>query len=365
MIRRKPMSDKSSMQFLQSLLALPTPSGFEQDGQRLIARYLSEAGVESAFDLHGNLHAVLNGSAPLRVMLDAHCDEIGFLVSYIDERGFLYLIANGGVTVPTTAGERIVIRGRKGPVNGVFGVRPPHLAGGPEAVFIKDLASAPVDIGASSREEALTRVDLGAPAVVDAGWRDLCGSRVSCRGLDNRIGAYINTEVMRRLAEQPLAPLNVALHFVGSVQEELGLIGATTAAQIVKPHIGICVDVGFATDAHPEDRPKVGDIRLGGGPIVGTGPLYNPILHEALLHTARAEGIAVQRQVRSRNAAGNNAYAMRMQAGGAATALISVPLRYMHSPVEVVDLDDVEEIIHLLCAFIGGLPAELNLTPAL
>ena len=358
--------DKQSMAFLKELVACRAPSGFEQDGQRVMARRLAGAGVACAFDVHGNLHAVVNEGAPVKVMLEAHCDEIGFLVSYIDDQGFLYLIPNGGVTIPTVAGERVVIQGRNGPVNGVFGVRPPHLMGPTERdnVAPKDLADAPVDIGASSKAEAENLVALGAPAVVDAGWRPLAGSRVSCRGCDNRIGAFIATEVVRRLAEEPLAPLNVALHLVGSVQEELGLIGGQTAAYAVAPDIGICLDVGFATDATPADRRKMGDVRLGGGPILGVGPLYNPKLRTMLEATARLEEIPLQAQVRAR-AAGNNAYSMRLQRGGAAVALISIPLRYMHSPVEVVDLDDVERIIRLLCAFIGGLPANPDLTPEL
>lgn len=360
------MLDKKSLAFLKALVACRAPSGFEQDGQRLMARHLREAGVESAFDVHGNLHAVLNEGTPTKVMLEAHCDEIGFLVSYIDERGFLYLIPNGGVTVPTVAGERVVIMGREGPVNGVFGVRPPHLMSASERdnVAPKDLADAPVDIGATSKAEAEALVALGAPVVVDAGWRPLAGSRVSCRGFDNRIGAFIVTEVMRRLAEEPLAPLNVALHLVGSVQEELGLIGGQTSSYLVNPDIGICLDVGFATDAVPADRRKMGDARLGGGPIIGTGPLYNPKLRQMLLDSAKLEEIPVQLQVRAR-ASGNNAYSMRMQRGGAAVALVSIPLRYMHSPVEVLDLEDVERIIRLLCAFIGSLPANPDLTPTL
>ncbi len=360
------MLDKKAIAFLKRLVACPAPSGFEQDGQRLMAAYLRESGVASAFDVHGNLHAVLNEKAQTKVMLEAHCDEIGFLVAYIDAKGFLYLIPNGGVTIPTVAGERIVIQGKKGPVNGVFGVRPPHLLSASEKdnVAPKDLASAPVDIGASSKAEAEALVALGAPAVIDAGWRELAGSRVACRGFDNRIGAFIATEVMRRLAEEPLAPLNVALHLVGSVQEELGLIGGENASRLVKPDIGICLDVGFATDTHGEDMKKMGEVTLGGGPIVGTGPLYNAKLREQLLAAARTEEMSVQLQVRAR-ASGNNAYAMRMAGGNTAVVLVSIPLRYMHSPVETLDMQDVEAIIRLLCTFIGSLPEEPDLTPEL
>ena len=357
--------ETAALDFLKTLVACRAPSGFEQDGQRMIASYLKTAGIDSAFDVHGNLHAVLNEAAPVKVMIEAHCDEIGFLVSYIDERGFLYLIPNGGVTVPTVLGERVVILTKNGPIHGVFGVRPPHLMTAEERknAAPNDLSKSPVDIGASSREEALSLVSPGDPAVVNADFRELAGSRVSCRGFDNRIGAFIITEVMRRLAADRV-PLNVALHLVGSVQEELGLIGGRTASYLVKPDIGICLDVGFATDAHPQDRPKMGDIRLGGGPIIGTGPLYNPKLHAMLLACAESMNIPMQPQVRSR-ASGNNAFSMRMERGGAAVALISIPLRYMHSPVEVIDMKDVEQIINLLYTFIASLPANPDLTPAL
>lgn len=356
--------ETTTLDFLKKLVALPTPSGFEQDGMRLIAAYLREHGIDSAaFDVHGNLHAALNAAAPTRVMIEAHCDEIGFLVEYIDDNGFLYLIANGGVTVPTVAAERVIIQGLEGPVNGVFGVRPPHLMSAAEKdkVAPKDLSEIAVDIGARTRAEAEALVEIGAPAVIDAGWRPLAGSRVACRGFDNRIGAFIIAEAMRRLKGESL---NVAVHMVSSVQEELGLIGATTAAHAVRPHIGICLDVGFATDATPQDRKTMGDVRLGGGPILGCGPFYNPKLRAHILKSAQTQGITCQKQVRAR-ASGNNAYPMRMQHGGAAVSLIAIPLRYMHSPVEVLDLNDVEQIITLLCAAIRDLPATPDLTPEL
>lgn len=360
------MADKKAISFLKDLVACHTPSGFEQEGQRLMARYLNEVGVASAFDVHGNLHAVLNESAPTKVMLEAHCDEIGFLVTYIDTNGLIYLTANGGVTTQTVLGERVVIQGKKGSVNGVFGVRPPHLMSAAERDKLapSDLSQAPVDIGAKDKAEAEALVALGAPAVIDTGWRELAGDRVSCRGFDNRIGAYVVTEVMRRLAETPLAPIDVALHLVGSVQEELGLIGGENAAHLIRPNIGICVDVGFATDVNPEDRKKMGDVKLGGGPIISTGPFYNNALHKLLLDVARCEEIPVQLQVRAR-ASGNNAYAMRMAGGDTAVVVVGIPLRYMHSPVETLDMNDVENAIRLLCAFISTLPATPELAPSI
>ena len=222
--------DNHALSLLQKLVATPTPTGFEHDGIRLLAGHLKEASVPNlSIDLHGNLRACLNPEAPLRVMIEGHCDEIGFMVQYIDDDGFLYMCPLGGVTVPTVAAERIVIQGRSGPVYGVFGVRPPHLMSPKdrEKVAPQEIKDIAVDIGAKSRADALTLVDLGSPAVVDAGWRPLANNRVACRGFDNRIGAFIVAEAMRRLAGQKL---NVALHLVASVQEEVGLVGGITAA---------------------------------------------------------------------------------------------------------------------------------------
>ncbi len=354
--------DDQALSLLQNLVAIPTPTGFELDGMRLLADHLKRASVPALeLDVHGNLRACLNPGAPLRVMLEGHCDEIGFMVQYIDDDGFLYMCPLGGVTVPTIAAERIVIQGRHGPVFGVFGVRPPHLmsAKDREKVAPQEIKDIAVDIGAKSKDDALRLVDLGNPAVVDAGWRPLANNRVACRGFDNRIGAFIVAETMRRLAGRKL---NVALHMVASVQEEVGLVGGITAAYDINPHAGFCVDVTFATDAQKEDRKVAGDVRVGGGPVVGIGPTYHTTLSAAVLAAAEAQELRVQRQVRSRGT-GTCAWAMRMSRSGAAVAQLSIPLRYMHSPVEVLSLDDAAQTIDLLCATLLALPADLNLLP--
>ena len=354
--------DSHALSLLQKLVATPTPTGFEHDGMRLLAGHLKAAAVPNlAIDLHGNLRACLNPGAPLRVMIEGHCDEIGFLVQYIDDDGFLYMSPLGGVTVPTLAAERIVIQGKSGPVFGVFGVRPPHLmsAKDREKVAPQEIKEIAVDIGAKNRADALALVDLGSPAVVDAGWRPLANNRVACRGFDNRIGAFIVAEAMRRLAGERL---NVALHMVASVQEEVGLVGGITAAYDINPHVGFCVDVTFASYAQKEDRKTVGDIRVGAGPSLGIGPTYHTKLNALISATAEAEKIPLQRQVRSRGT-GTCAWAMRMSRSGAAVAQFSIPLRYMHSPVEVLSLDDVSKTIDLLCASILAIPADLDLYP--
>jgi endoglucanase len=354
--------DTQALDLLQHLVALPTPTGFETDGMALLSRYLKDASIPNlAIDVHGNLRACLNPDAPLRVMIEGHCDEIGFMVQYIDDDGFLYMCPLGGVTVPLVAAERIVIQGRQGSVYGVFGVRPPHLmsAKDREKVAPQEIKDIAVDIGARSREEALALVDLGSPAVVDTGWRPLANNRVACRGFDNRVGAFIVTEALRRLAGERL---NVALHMVASVQEEVGLVGGITAAYDINPHIGLCVDVTFATDAQKEDRKIAGDIRIGGGPVIGVGPTYHTRLNALVASAAAAENLTLQRQVRGRGT-GTCAWAMRMSRSGAAVSQLSIPLRYMHSPVEVISLDDAAKTIDLLCAAVRAIPADFDLRP--
>lgn len=354
--------DNQALALLQNLVAIPTPTGFESDGMALLADYLKAAAVPGLqIDIHGNLRACLNPDAPLRVMIEGHCDEIGFMVQYIDDDGFLYMCPLGGVTIPLLAAERIVIQGKSGPVYGVFGVRPPHLmsAKDREKVAPQELKDIAVDIGAKNRADALTLVELGSPAVVDARWLALANNRIACRGFDNRIGAFIVTEAMRRLAGEKL---NVALHMVASVQEEVGLVGGITAAYDIDPHVGFCVDVTFATDAQKEDRKVAGDIRVGDGPVLGIGPTYHTKLNALVLGAAEQKKIAVQRQVRSRGT-GTCAWAMRMSRSGAAVAQLSVASRYIHSPVEVISLDDAAKTVDLLCAAVRAIPADLDLHP--
>ncbi len=354
--------DKKELALLKNLVALPTPTGFEYDGMSLLAKYLKAASVPNLMiDVHGNLRAGLNPGAPLRVMIEGHCDEIGFMVQYIDDDGFLYMCPLGGVTVPLIAAERIVIQGKHGPVYGVFGVRPPHLMTPKdrENVAPKEFKEIAVDIGAKNKDDALKLVEIGSPAVTDAGWRDMANNRVACRGFDNRVGAFIVTAAARRLAGEKL---KVAIHMVASVQEEIGLVGGYTTAYDINPQIGLCVDVTFATDAQKDDRKVVGDIRVGEGPVVGVGPTYHTKLNSVVFGAAKAAKIPVQRQASGRGT-GTCAWAMRMSRSGAAVNQISVPLRYMHSPVELLSLNDVEKTVELLCATIRAIPPDIDMTP--
>ena len=281
----------------------------------------------------------------------------------MDDDGLVYLAALGGVTVPLCAAERVVIAGRNGPVNGVIGARPPHLMNAEEKKHVAkdDLRNMPCDIGASSREEALSLVAIGDSGVVDTGWRKLAGSRVSCRGFDNRVGTFAMCEAFIRMANSQCGT-GCDVHYVASVQEEVGLVGGKTAAYDVAPAIGVCCDVGFATDVQKDDRKKIGDVRLGAGPILGIGPTYHRGLTDHFTKIAESQSLPIQRKAAPRGT-GTCAWAMRLERGGAAVAQISIPLRYMHSPVEVIDLDDVAAVIELVAKGVGALDDSFPLLP--
>ncbi len=344
--------NKTALTFLQQLLAIPTPTGFETRGQELVSRYMENYADQVTMDVHGNVIGVMNPGAGVRVMLAGHCDEIGLMVQHIDDKGFLSISALGGVTVSLLQGERILIQSRKGTVPGVVGVKPIHLMTEEERKtpvnLIHDLW---VDIGARNRKDAEKIVALGDTATINSGWIELANGRVACRGFDNRIGAFVIADVLRQLKGKPL---NVSVHAVSTVQEEVGLRGSKTACYTIDPQIGIAVDVGFATD-FPGMNPKItGEAKTGDGPILHPGPTYNPTVLELLKKAAGKAKIKTQLQPEARGMS-TDAYAMQMSRGGVAAGLISVPCRYMHSPVETIALTDAENTAKIIAAFVANL----------
>ncbi len=344
--------NRGALTFLKSLMATPTPSGWEKDGQNLLADYVSDYADTVETDMHGSVHAVLNPGADVRVMLAGHCDEIGLMVQFIDDDGFLYMSCIGGVNVPLLQGERILIHSAKGPVPGVVGVKPIHLMDAKEREGggnkIHELW---VDIGASSRKDAEKAVALGDAATIDAGWIDLRNGLVACRGFDDRVGAFAVADVLRLLKGKKI---NVALHVVSTVQEEIGLRGAKTAAFKVDPHLGIAVDVGFSTDYPNVNAKIVGSATLGGGPILHRGPTYHPKWLKKIEAAAAQAKIKTQMQPEARGT-GTDAYAMQLTRSGVGVALISIPNRYMHSPVETIALKDAENTTKLMAETILSL----------
>lgn len=354
--------DKKALEFFKKLMAIPTPTGFEMEGQRLVAERVKPYADKIELDKHGNLIMIKNPNAKFRFVIDAHIDEIGFIVQHIDSKGFLRVQPLGGINNQLLPGERIILNGPKGPVHGCFGRKAIHLMDAKErGEGVKDISELWVDIGAKSLEEAMEWAPIGTSGVVNADWRDMLNDNVSMRGMDDRAGVFIMTEVLRKLAKRKI---NVGLYVVSATQEEVGLLGGQAAAYGIDPHGGIAVDVTFASDHPRGEEAKVGDIRLGGGPVIGRGPAFDVALNKLVDKAAEKVGIKTQTQIRNRGN-GTDAFAIRMTRSGVPVNLISIPLRYMHSAVEIVNLKDIDEISTLIAETIAALPANPKLGPTL
>jgi endoglucanase len=338
--------DDRHFNFFKELVESPSPSGFEQPAQRVLRRHLEGVADELRTDMLGNLIARLRGpeGAP-RVMLAGHCDEIGFMIRYIDDNGFLYFAPIGGVDAHLVPGQRVHIHSRSGTVLGVVGKKPIHLMEQKDRETVVKFKNQFIDIGCPDRVSAAALVEVGDPVTFAVGLERLQGQRVTSRAFDDKMGAFIVARVIEEVRRRGGGPVD--LYGVSTVQEEIGLRGGTTSAYDIEPDIGIAVEVGFATDVPEVDRKEFGEARLGGGPILARGANINPVLFETLVRTAQEEGIPFQINGAPR-ATGTDANVMQLSRRGVATALVSVPLRYMHTPVEVLSLDDVENTVRLL-----------------
>lgn len=350
----------TALKALKDLMATSTPSGYEQPGQAVLRSYMKKYADSVRTDVHGNLHGVMNPGGKIKVMLAGHCDEIGLMLMHIDDKGFIAFTGVGGVNVPLLQGERVTIHTRKGPVAGVIGVKPIHLMTAKEreagADKIHDLW---IDIGAKDKKDALKSVEIGDVATINSGWTELKNSIVACRGFDDRIGAFVVADVLRLLKGKKI---NAEVHAVSTVQEEIGLRGSKTAAFGINPDIGIAVDVGHATDSPGVNAKIVGEAKLGCGPIIHCGPNFNPKLLAMVEKAAKDSRIKTQMQPIARGS-GTDANAIQVNGVGAAAALISIPNRHMHSPVELIHLKDVEDSVKLIAATILGIKGRVNLTP--
>jgi endoglucanase len=340
------MEDKD-FNFLKELVETPSPSGFEQPAQRVFRRELEGVVDVVRTDVMGNVIARVRGAGDdlPRVMLAGHCDEIGFMVKYIDDNGFIYFAPVGGVDAHLVPGQRVHIHTAGGPILGVVGKKPIHLMEQKDRETVVKFKSQFIDIGCADRKSAEALVSIGDPMTFTVGLERLQGDRVTSRAFDDKMGAFIVARVLQEVRRRGPAPVD--LYGVSTVQEEIGLRGGTTSAYGVNPHLGIAVEVGFATDFPDVDKKEFGESKLGCGPIIARGANINPVLFDLLLQTAREDAIPYQVNGIPR-ATGTDANVMQISRGGAATALVSVPLRYMHTPVEVLSLTDLENTIRLL-----------------
>lgn len=350
---------KASLDFLKSLVAQPSPSGFEQPVQKVWRQHMKSYADKIWTDVHGNTIAVLNPKGKPRVMLAGHCDEVGFMVNYINDEGFLYFSAIGGVDPGLVSARRVKIFTEKGIVYGVVGRKAIHMMDPEERKKVSEMHKLWIDIGAKDKKEAQKLVSVGDPIVFDYGFQELRNGLAVSRGFDDRVGSFAVAETLRLLAaKKPKA----AVFAVSTVQEELGLRGARTSAFGIDPHVGIAVDVGNATDHPDADKQKAGEIKLGLGPVIVRGPNINPVVEKGLMAAARKAKVPFQTLGASR-ATGTDANAIQINRAGVAAGLVSVPNRYMHTPVEMISLDDLDDTSRILAAFIMSLDARSDFTP--
>jgi endoglucanase len=347
-------------ELLRKLLTAPAPSGYEAAASA-VWREAAEGFATVSSDAMGSSVARVQGKAggPLLVVL-GHIDEIGVMVTHVDDNGFVYFLAVGGQRADVLNGQRVEVVTTAGPVPGVIGRKGgKRLKAGekPEQLELDDLH---IDIGAGNREEALGRLQIGDVAVLGTEPVELAGGRLASRSLDNRLGAYVALEAARRVAEAGGAPGDVAA--VAAVQEEVGdFAGARTSVFALDPNIALAVDVTGATDI-PDGDPKIdGEAKLGGGPIINRGSTINPKVFQLLVETAEAEGIRYTVNVSAGDTHTDMDAAYTSRAG-VATGLVSLATRYIHTPGEIVSLDDVEATVQLVAAFAQRLEPGLDFT---
>ncbi len=343
------MSGYSAPVFLTELLAAKSPSGAEAQAQAVFDAHVKPHADAYADDALGNRIATLNPKGGPTLMFAGHIDELGLILTYVNKDGYLYFDTIGGHDRTIISGRRVIIQTAAGPVKGVTGKRAIHLMEEADRKKVPEIHEIWIDIGAKTKAEALKRVAIGDVATYDHEFELIHGSIGTARAFDNKVGAYVVGEALIRLA-QARTKLAARVVSVATTQEEIGTRGALTSAFAVDPHVALAVDVGHATD-HPDcDQRKYGETKLGAGPILCRGPNINPKVHARLVECAKKAKIPVQHEADPRPT-GTDARAIQMARGGVAVGLVSIPLRYMHTPSEVVDLQDVEHCVKLFVEF--------------
>lgn len=349
------MSDKKKTReipaLLKALLEARSPTGAEYEAQAVLDKAVKPVADGYEKDPLGNRIATIHMEGDPVVMLAGHMDELGLIVSYIDKNGFIYFDTLGGHDHTMISGRRVTILTQDGPLAGVTGKRAVHLMTPEDRKRVPEIHEMWIDIGAKTQKEAQALVRIGDPVVYNQPPELLLNGLCAGRACDDKVGCYVVFETLIRLAHKKLAAKLVS---VATTQEEIGTRGAATSSYAVKPDIAIAVDVGHSTD-HPDCDPrKHGQTKLGGGPIITRGPNINPVVFDRLIACAKKEKIPYQLEADPRPT-GTDARVIQMARGGVATGLISVPLRYMHTPGELISLDDVENTVRLLTAFVSSL----------
>jgi putative aminopeptidase FrvX len=338
-----------SLRFLQKLLNTPSPPGHEARGQRVWLDYASQFAEETFTDAYGNAVAVLNKGGSPRLMLCGHADEIAMVVNYINDEGFIYVRKLGGVDPAITKAQRVTIHNANGPIKGVVGNVAPHLTKTEKERRLPEIQDLFIDIGVSSRKEAEKLLRVGDPITLNDEFELLRNDLAIARAFDNRIGTFAVIETVRLLTKST-GKLKAEILAVSNIMEEVGLLGARQIAYALKPDAALVVDVTHATDYPTVSQAMHGSIKIGRGPALTRGGPNHPVLFERLEKVAKDQRIKVQYEAVSASS-GTDADVIFWTRGGIPSALISLPNRYMHSPVEVVSLKDLETIPELMAAF--------------
>jgi endoglucanase len=341
---------EKSLKFLQSLVNTPSPVGYETRVQRVWLNYAEQFAQETFSDTYGNCVAVLNKGGGPRIMLAAHADEIAMVINYIDNEGFIYVRKLGGIDPAITKAQRIYIHSRSGPVRGVVGNVAPHLTRMDDSVKVPKIHDLFIDIGVTSRAAAEKLVRVGDPITLVDEFDVMSGDLVVGRAFDNRIGIFAMAETLRLLKESKVK-FHAEVCAVSNVQEEVGLLGARQIAYSLKPDVAVVVDVTHATDYPTVSKIQHGDIKLGHGPAITHGGCNHPDVVARLEEIAGKKKIPLQHEAMSASS-GTDTDVIFWTRGGIASALVSLPNRYMHSPVEMVHLKDLEQIPELLAGFV-------------
>ena len=353
--------EATALEFFRQAIQTPSPSGYEEPIQRLVGEYITPHASEVRTDVHGNLIASVGDPAGPRLMYAGHCDQIGMLVSHIDENGFVYAQTIGGWDPQQLIGQAMTVWTENGPVAAVISRKPIHLLSPDERKQVVQLEQMWLDIGAASEADARDRVRIGDPVTLDLRYRALLDQIVSGPGMDNKTGMWTVMEALRRVSVQA-EPLTCHLHSVATVQEEIGLRGAKTAAGGIDPSVAIAVDVTHASDCPTIDKQQQGNIALGGGPVIFRGPNVNPKVAARLIELAESNSIPYQLAALGR-AAPNDSNALQIHGAGVATGLVAIPNRYMHSAVEAISLKDIDAVATLLALFARSLSRNDSFVP--
>ncbi len=350
--------NKQAKAFLEEFVNTPSPSGFEATAQRVWKRYVTPFVSEVKSDVYGNTVGVLNPGGKPRVMLAGHCDEVGFMINYINDEGFIYFNTIGGIDPMILPAMRVNIHAEKGVVKGAIGRRAIHMQEKDEKDKLK-IKDQWIDIGARNRKDAEKYVSVGDPITFDIHYQELQNGLVMARGFDDKMGGVVVAEALRILSRRKL---KAAVYGVSTVQEECGIWGARLQAFDIQPDVALATDVTNATDTPGISKERFGDIQLGKGPEIAVGSSVNLQVERHLRKVALKAKIPFQRGA-SASYTGTDADVIAPTRTGVATGVVSVPNRYMHTPAEIIQLSDLENAAKLMAEFVLSLDTKTSFHP--